>query len=490
MKKALAPVKRRIRVQRAVKGLCLGLLLAAALAAGVMALSFLAPLPWRTQAMLGTLAALPFAVLIAVCLPVNDLAAAKRADACGLKERAQTALMLKAQTDSMAQLQRRDALNALLNFDPRAKMPLVWAKKTLIAACACALSCLILCFVPNPQDNVLRAWEKFKQEMEAPKALLEETAEQLKDDHLDDRNAQELRRMLGELARKMGQSRDAREALTALADTQRQLERLMSDSRDNAMNALSQAGLDSLAAAMNAENAVEAIEKALSEAENAEEVVQKLEEAAQNAANAAAQQALKSAAQALSQGNAAQAAGALSALSQSGAAASQIAAALQAARSMASGQAQALGQGSLGSMGAGQGQGSGTGQGQGGGQGQGAGGAGKGSTNEETPGGGASGAAQAGQGTSQYKMGEYERIYDPTRLGDGGEITQSTGEVGEGDRAEITLAPGLGDMSGYVPYDQVVGQYHETAVQRAREADLPDYARTWISDYFTALTDR
>ena len=129
--------------------------------------------------------------------------------------------------------------------------------------------------------------------------------------------------------------------------------------------------------------------------------------------------------------------------------------------------------------------------GQGQGEGQGGGGAGRGTTNQEE--GGPSAARNhtgSGGDDPTYRLGEYEAIYDPTRLGDGGKITQSTGQVAEDAQiSEITLAPGLGDASGSVPYDQVIGEYQAAAVQKAQEAALPGYAQQWIADYFGALTD-
>ena len=55
--------------------------------------------------------------------------------------------------------------------------------------------------------------------------------------------------------------------------------------------------------------------------------------------------------------------------------------------------------------------------------------------------------------------------------------------------SEMTLGPGLGDASGDVPYDQVVAEYQAAAARQAQEAALPDYARQWVTDYFTALTE-
>ena len=487
MKKALRAVSRRIRARRAVNGLCWGLLIGLALALLLTAASFLRPLRYRNAGLALCCAAPVCGLLIGLLRPVQPALAARTADACGLRERAQTALALLDRQDEMARIQRADAMRALEALDARKALPLKAPVKPLIAAGVCAAVTLALFFLPNPQDGVLRRQEQFAQRMEKPAEAIEKAADALDEKALGEKNTQELRKILGDLAREVRQSREAREALTALSEGQQRMEKLLSESRGAAMEALGQTGLDSLAQAMEADG--QALEDALREAaaaEGSEALSGQLGEAAQAAqANAAAASALQAAASAMSQGNPGQAAQALGQLSASGLASGQIASALRSAKAAAGGQ----GQGQM--QGQGQGQGSG-GSGQGQGQGQNAGGgAGQGSTNQEMPGSGGQHAAQgSGKNNAAYKLGEYETIYDPTRLGDGGEITQSTGKVDENAQiSEMTMGPGLGDASGSVPYDRVVGEYQAAAVQRAQEAALPGYAQQWVADYFSALTD-
>lgn len=489
MKKALLPVRRRLRLRHAARGFCWGLLAMGAADAAVMALSFALPLHLRTPLLLAALALPLLGAAAGLLWPVPLLLAARAADACGLRERAQTALALRGREDDMARLQRADALSALQGLNARKALPLRAPRRVLIAAAACLALCAALAFVPNPQDDVLRAQQQFMQKMEKPKEVLAEALKALDEAELDAQTMQDLRRLTGDLARELAQSRDRREALTALSRAQQQMEKLLNQSKNAAGEALGQAGLDALAQALNAAGAdAQSLEEALSaaaEGMDAQQLAEQLEEAAQSASDAAAAQALKAAAQALSQGSASAAAQALSQLSAQSAAASQLAAAMQGAKAAAG-----LASGGQGASGQGQGQGQGQGAGQSQGQGQG-GGAGKGSTNQDQSGaGGAKGGHSAGKDPGQYNLGAYESIYDPTRLGDGGEISQSTGKVNEqGEISELTLGPGLGDASGSVPYDQVAGAYRDAAVQRAREAQLPAYAQQWVNDYFGALVE-
>jgi len=471
MKKALSPIRRRIRLQHGLSGLCWGLLGQTAFSLVILILSFFIPLEKRNAWIIAGLALPCMGLLVGLLWPVSYLQAARKADEQGLKERAQTAWSLQDRQDDMARLQREDAISHLKTM-PR--MPLRVSAKPLIAAGACMAAALILFFVPNPQDGVLRQRADLRQKLEKPAAALEKAADKLENSVLDKKTVQELRRLLGDLARETRQARDSREALTQVSQAQQRMEKLLGDARNAASEALGQAGLDALAEALEAGD-LSAMQQALESMDG-----EALSQAAQNAGSAAAASAMQAAAQSLASGNAAQAAQALGQLSAQGAAS----AAMQSAKSAALG---------------GQGQGKGQGQGQGqsgsgqGGNGQGAGsGAGAGSTNEDAGAGSPGGkqSASAGGREGRYHLGEYEQIYDPTRLGDGGEITQSTGQVDENAQmSELNLSPGLGNTAGSIPYDQVVGEYQAAAVQRAQEAALPGYAQQWVADYFSALTE-
>ena len=51
----------------------------------------------------------------------------------------------------------------------------------------------------------------------------------------------------------------------------------------------------------------------------------------------------------------------------------------------------------------------------------------------------------------------------------------------------MQLGPGLGDASGQVPYNEVVGEYQAAAAQAADRQDLPANQRQWVDHYFNAL---
>lgn len=92
-----------------------------------------------------------------------------------------------------------------------------------------------------------------------------------------------------------------------------------------------------------------------------------------------------------------------------------------------------------------------------------------------------------GQGNpSSY--GEYERIYDPTRLSGGGHTIQVTGKPsGQGTSQQVELGSGLGSFDGFVPYNEVFGSYRRQAMQALERMDIPAEMRELIEKYFDAI---
>ena len=497
LKRALARVARRIRWLRAATALQWSLAVGSAAMTAWLLVSFVAPVEtvWLKIAVTSLpLVAVP--PMLASIWPISLQNCARRADACGLRERAQTAVELAAENGDMQALQMEDAIDAINRLDVRAGMRLRIRRAPLIATAVLLAGCCALAIVPNPQQDILDAREGYRSEMASQAARAEEMARTLENENANDPQAQEVRRALSELARRLREADGREDALKALDETRVALERLERQDVRAASEALAQAGMDSLAQAL-AQGDGAGVESALREAAESGEA-QRTAEALESAASAvedgnfdAAGQlsgALTAAAQALSGGETTDGqAQQLAQAAQSGALGSaqtllrSMKAAAQSVQSATSG----VGQGD----GSGQGQDNQGGSGQGESSNQGGAGGGKGSTNED---GGISAERPASQngnsGGRQFKMGEYEQIYDPTRLGDGGQVSQSSGEVREGESQQVDLGPGAGDLSGYVPYNQVIGEYADAASDAAQAENLPESARTWISNYFSALT--
>lgn len=138
----------------------------------------------------------------------------------------------------------------------------------------------------------------------------------------------------------------------------------------------------------------------------------------------------------------------------------------------------------------GQGQGSGEGQSQGQGQGSGS-GVGSGSTNQSS---GQSGSGTTGDQDGNHQMGEesaqtvYEQIYAPERLGDGGEITHVPGQpTGDGNTITEDDGRGIGDLSGFIPYQDVYQEYRNQAMNSMDRRVLPPGVQEMVREYFDAL---
>ena len=493
VQKALRPVALRMRWQRALRFGCFALAGGSFAALLFCGASFLWPIasPWRYGlGMVGASGSL--GLLVGWLWPVFAMEAAKQADKCGLKARIQTALELAQKPETpMITLQKSDALLALQGMRIKESMPLRGHRPALLAAMACICLGTVLTFVPNPQNRVLEARASFRQEMAKQAERIDKGAEAMAENH--DRTAPETRKLLGELAERLRSAAEPRQALEAIDQTARRMEQLRQNETNTIQQALSQGGMEALAEALKREDE-QAVQEEIAR-QGTEALSKALSEIAQASAGSA--NALQSAASALSAGNAPQAAQALmQAMAASSQSISQGNALLQMAQLAAAQAGQPLGVGSpamaaqaMAALGA-QGQG-GTGQGVSSAQiGMAGGGAGLGSTNQDMGYQSSAGAATGGGGRApQEKIGEYEAIYDPTRLGGTGEVKQERGLMGEGDISEVTVGGTGSGLEEAVPYAQVALEYREAAVQSVENANLPSYVQKWVENYFQSLLE-
>lgn len=142
-------------------------------------------------------------------------------------------------------------------------------------------------------------------------------------------------------------------------------------------------------------------------------------------------------------------------------------------------------------QGNGNGNGNGTGQGSGQGNGQGA-GAGSGSSN---PDGGVTDYQSAGgiannQGSSSQEN-EYEKVFTPNRIGGEGEVSSLTGKnSGNSGNSESYISDNHNGVLGeLVPYDQVLGEYREKAMENLNSYEIPEGMMEIIKEYFSSLNE-
>ena len=296
IKRALAPVKRRMRAQRALVWGAWGALAAGACIVGLRIVSFARMFEtmwiWAACVAVGMTGA---AVLAGAVWPVTELAAAKRADSLGLMARVQTAVALEGEESSMAQMQREDALASLRALEPRRAMKLFVPRIAWIGVLACAAVVGLSFLIPNPQDARIRERNEFRAEMTAQADRIDKGAEALDAEKPD---TPETRRLLGELAQALRRAEDARDALEAVDEAERRLLAMQQRTAGDALNALNGAGLNALAQALGNKDRQTAQENAAAA----------LDQAAQTAGDASAADALSSAAAAVQAGDVSQAA--------------------------------------------------------------------------------------------------------------------------------------------------------------------------------------
>ena len=502
--KALGPVRSRLRLRRFVSGAGWGFAGGALAALILLAVTSFVPLAnrwWIAGACVagGTLLAAASNAL----RPVSPLEAARAADACGLRERAVTALEL-AETDrpeaDITLLQRRDACERLQALDARQIRP-AFPKRRLLAGALLLALCAATLLLPGGGDRAVAARQALETKTAAMAKAAEE-AEKADEAGLTEKEKAELRKLTADLKRDLTASRDEADVLVAVDKAEQQLQKLRQEQAQektagdamSAMNALSQAmqsaGMDAAADALAealASGDAAAMSKALSDL--SAEDLQKLSESLQAEAKALAEQLAEAAKQSeLSEAR-------MQALQQA-AQSAQSAGSMSAAQ-----QATALQQALAGmkaSLGAGQSQQSasqasmsGAGAGSGNNPGQSGGGAGTGSTNEEQKGGsgGKNSGGSKGTNPAEFKQTEYETIYDPEKVDVAARDVMTNQQSLGKDSVQIETGPGKGSLEGNVPVSQVVGEYADQEVKAAESANLTREQKQWVDEYFRKLTE-
>ncbi len=498
LKEALRPVRRRLRGSRVLQGAAWGLLTGAAMALLLLVSARLGMIPGNWILPVSAIAASPVAGMLAAGIRrISDVDAARAADRCGLRERAITAL--EATGDSPAEaLLLEDACRHLQALDAR-QIQGRPVKKRLTAAAALGSVCILLALLPggSPRTEPVPA-EAVPPLREAARRL-EQAAEQEGAD-ISEAERRELRRLARDVSREAGNPRSRESLDKALDDAVNRLEKLRETLAGDALRTLRQAlrsaGAGNLAAAAETGSDGETLTEALmeelgnTEAESLRQAAEALEKTAPSAAAQAAGQ-LQAAADALTAGNPAQAGNALSQMMQSleSGGLTRTSEALNDLRNTAASAGQ---QGAAGRTGTDSQQGNTAGNaGQNGGENasQPGGGAGSGSTNEDQGSSAHRQTSAASRGKDpRYKEGEYESIYDPTRLNAGDENLLTELRKTEEDGVTAETGPGAGSAEGYVPYDQVIAEYAAGAAEAAESLALTPEQRDWISAYFAELT--
>ncbi len=126
-----------------------------------------------------------------------------------------------------------------------------------------------------------------------------------------------------------------------------------------------------------------------------------------------------------------------------------------------------------------------------GGQGQGKGGAGQGTEKgqeNQTPINPTGGIGQ--KGNSETKTGEYEKIFTPKTLGGEGQTSELGGKKGTEGNSDQVITDKSPTMRGEaVPYNQVIGEYKENAIESINGSDIPEGMKELVKIYFGTLEE-
>ncbi len=485
--KALAPAKRRLRLQRLLLGAGAGFAFGALAAFVLLAVTSFVPLDGRWL-IAGAAAAgcMLLGALGNTARPVDAREAARAADSCGLRERSVTALELAGGPETeITRCQRRDACEHLRRLDVK-QIPLRFPRRLAAIGAGLMVLCSATLLLPGGGDRAVAARKALDLKTASMEKAVDEAAE-LEEAGLDEKQRAELRKLTEDLKRELRASRDELDAMVALDKGEQRLEKLRGEQKTagdamNAMDALARAmenaGMDpgtaeAMSGAMNEGNAA-AMSAALAhvDANQMKELAESLSGDAQSLA--------KQLAEAAAQGEMteAQMQALMSGMSGMSAQGSPLQQAI-------SGMKGSLGiPGQNGNQG---GQGSG---GQNGGNSAGS-GAGTGTTNKEQEGSGSIRQKSGSKGNrpARFKQTEYETIYDPEKVDKASrDVMTEQNSLGK-DSVQIETGPGKGTLEGDIPFREVVGEYAAQEAQAAESAHLTREQREWVDEYFRLLTD-
>ena len=457
--KALRPVKRRIRRNRFLRGAAAGLAAGRFAAVLLQAAAFLTPVPDRgLRAVIAAAAVCLITAAGNLLRPVKNREAAETADACGLDDRAVTAL--EGGDEPIRRKQREDACRALRTLDVKKIRP-GSVKKWLAAALGCVLLLGGLLLIPNTQDTAAAANKALVKTLKEGREAIQKAAEE-DEESLTEEKKSELRKITEDLNRELGESRDAADALVALDRAEQRLEQMRQQTAGDAMTA--------------------------ADGETGTGQDGQTEGKEGNAADGEASSASAGKAGEGQQGTTASAAN----LTETQLKTLQAMAALKNAvnPSLSMSQAAGLtgvqggrtGQNGNGSAGAGS---QNTGN-------QPGGGAGEGTTNEEQAGGGKhSSGIMKGNRDPKYKEVEYETLYDPEHIDKARQdVMTEQYRLGDEDSVQIETGPGRGSTEGDVPWNEVLQEYADTEAQAADRENLTMQEKQWVDQYFSLLTEQ
>lgn len=526
--RAFYPIRRRIMGQHFIDVLLWGLVAMIGQSLIWLVVSFFVPIFHIVSKMLYTGSFIILITLILAWIKKPSIyEMAGKADRLGLEDRVTTAYELRGFDDEFAKLQRQDTLEKLKAFDPKT-LSIVIPKKSGIIAVTMALVLFIGFMIPNPQDKVIRERLMAKKIIEDQHERLEKDgAEGLSKAGLTKEEQEEIKKLLADLSTKLSKSQEYRDAIKEISKTEEKIAEKIKEARQEKMAGLGeelskQKALRPLGERIkntDTEGIKEEIEK-LQELAKADELdrdaikamKKALDEMARNLGEGKTKEEFTSIANEIGKNldhdsnNLDETLGVLGtgltdmsespltdvqeliytlqdmknkiSQSENHSDGSKLAQSVESGdQSSEANKSQNKTEGNQGQ--AGQNHSSQGNQGGQGNSGQG------GQGNQGASGSGTAGGQGSGIGNSHS---EYEKILNPERLGDGGKISQVKGNLSDqGSSQQVEAGEGLGSFDGFIPYNEVFGEYKSQAMQNIERINIPVNMKEWVKGYFSSL---
>ena len=463
------------------------------------------------------------AMLFAAFSTPDNRTSALRADSMGLNERVVTALELIGVDSIFATLEKKDALDKLQSMDIKKKLPIQPNKRYAAAVLILAMAVATTGFIPNPMSHKARELHHLREKTAAKQKQVEEAVKKVeKNVRLTEEQKKQMEQTLEEIKKVLREVKNEKDLEKALFKAEKKLEQIK-DKYNNTKESMKKLA-EALQKNLNTSKLAKAIEKKDENAvkqeiknmadslknlsnEERQELQKSLSELAEALKNSPElREALGQLAQKLSSGNA----GDLSPeLNQLGDAIAQLMededmrSALEQISESMNNQGQNSGTPNQSSQGDNGHQSGAPGNSQGGGQ---SGSQGSQGSQGKGAGGGAGSGTDMGQENptpvdmgnagigrkdgSVRKSGEYEKIFTSKTLGGDGEKTNLSGQKGSGGSTEQIITDKSNAVRGAsVPYNQVIGEYKQSAFQSINTSSIPEGMKDLIKDYFSSLDE-
>lgn len=141
-----------------------------------------------------------------------------------LHDRLSTAWELRAQSSSLAKLQRRDALKQLQKHQPRKILSLRPSRSMLLFFIVVAIGCALLFVLPNPMTTILKQQAAFQARIQKQIASIEQIRHNLaQQSGVSSTEKQKIDQILQDLENKLQQSKNDTQAQQAISQSQAQL---------------------------------------------------------------------------------------------------------------------------------------------------------------------------------------------------------------------------------------------------------------------------